>query len=495
MLTTSSLVRRFQVGLIMLLAVACLCLRPGVADAQLMTFISTAPCGGLPAGYQNVWIMNADGTGVQPVTSSSINATHPDLSPDGTRIVFALNGDIWGINTDGTGLTQLTTDGNTNDNANPAWSPDKTKIVFRKSGDIYVMNADGSSPSQLTSYFAPGQSDNPCWSPDGSEIAFVHGPNGSDGIWQIPATGGTPTQVTAPNSGDYACPTYSPDGKWIAYESDSSGAWEIYATDGSHETQFSCTAGFISAASGASGLSWIPNGQYIYFSAGNTGASPIYRVDVSTCAVDTVLSNGYTNKNPSFGFGAKLMGFLTPPTVIGGKPFLITIMLKFPEPQDTPISLFSNNSAIQLPPTVIVPAGQSSVSVGINTTPVTRQQKPTIGAYYIIAPNEVPFTKTITLKPIGVQSLTLAPNTVTSGNSSTGILVLDCAAGSGGDVVYLSSSNSSIASVPASVTVVAGSSCHTFPITTYQGVPGTATITAKAQGSTVPKRATLTVYP
>jgi hypothetical protein len=54
-------------------------------------------------------------------------------------------------------------------------------IVFSSDGDIYVMQADGSHPKQLTS--DPWPQFDPTWSPDGKHIAYRDGRNGHNGIY------------------------------------------------------------------------------------------------------------------------------------------------------------------------------------------------------------------------------------------------------------------------------------------------------------------------
>lgn len=94
--------------------------------------------------------------------------------------------------------------------------------------------------------------------------------------------------------------------------------------------------------------------------------------------------------------------------------------------------------------------------------------------------------------PGAIQSLTFSPNPVNGGQDSTGTLTLTAAAPAGGTLVNLDSSNTSVAAVPASVTIAAGQTTGTFTATT--SVPtsdATALITASSQtGST---SATLTV--
>lgn len=95
--------------------------------------------------------------------------------------------------------------------------------------------------------------------------------------------------------------------------------------------------------------------------------------------------------------------------------------------------------------------------------------------------------------PSSLSSVTLSPSTVTGGSTATGTVRLSAAAPSGGFAVALSSS-SGTATVPASVTVPAGATTATFPITTSAVTSSTAvTVTASAGG--VVRTTTLTVTP
>jgi dipeptidyl aminopeptidase/acylaminoacyl peptidase len=69
----------------------------------------------------------------------------------------------------------------------------------------------------------------PTWSPDGKSIAFISNMSGRNNIWVVSAEGGFPTQLTVSDQRQTA-PKWSPDGKWIAYESDYDGdeQWDIF---------------------------------------------------------------------------------------------------------------------------------------------------------------------------------------------------------------------------------------------------------------------------
>lgn len=121
-------------------------------------------------------IVKPDGTGSRQVTTDWRDAG-PAWSPDGRRLAFTStrdgNAEIYVVNADGTGLRRLTTFDRVDDD--PAWSPDGRRIAFSRNtdgwGDIFVMDADGSDRIQLTS---GGTSHDlqPAWSPDGRWILY-----------------------------------------------------------------------------------------------------------------------------------------------------------------------------------------------------------------------------------------------------------------------------------------------------------------------------------
>src|SRR5271163_420570 len=69
----------------------------------------------------------------------------------------------------------------------------------------------------------------PTWSPDGKQIAFVSNMSGRNNLWLVPSDGGWPVQLTVSDERQTS-PAWSPDGKWIAYTSDYDGdeQWDIF---------------------------------------------------------------------------------------------------------------------------------------------------------------------------------------------------------------------------------------------------------------------------
>src|SRR5436309_1030330 len=141
-----------------------------------------------------------------------------------------------------------------------------------------------------------------------------------------------------------------------------------------------------------------------------------------------------------------------------------------------------------VPANAIVSAGASSATFPIATTPVAASVTATISASYA----GITKTTAVTINPPVPSSLTLSPSTVNAGSSSTGTVTLNGPAPAGGKVVALSSSKPSVASVPASVTVPAGSSSATFIVTTSPGSSNTS-VTVSATAGGVTKSATLSI--
>lgn len=182
---------------------------------------------------------------------------------------------------------------------------------------------------------------------------------------------------------------------------------------------------------------------------------------------------------------------LNPTAVVGSVPSTGTITLSSAAPAGGKvISLASSNTAAaSVPATVTVPAGAQTATFTITTHPVASQVTVTFSA----VDGSVTRTAALQVRVPYLDNVRANPSTIVGGNTSTGTVILAGPAGPGGVVVTLSSSNTNLAVVPASVTVPTGATTATFPIVT-SGV-GTSTsvvITAKASST---RTVTVTITP
>jgi len=188
----------------------------------------------LEGGVFNLYRMNADGSNVVRLTNQTqYNDYFATWTADGRRIVFtrlpitapggagcAPQATLWVMGVDGSGPRQLTPDSFTA--CMPAASPVDSRIAFSASYDggftfqIYAMNLDGSGLRRL-SPSVTGFDHRPNWSPDGSSLVFLNGPMPAppyDAIWVMRADGSDRRQLTLPTP-SWDNPAWSPDGRYI----------------------------------------------------------------------------------------------------------------------------------------------------------------------------------------------------------------------------------------------------------------------------------------
>ncbi|MBO5194429.1 MAG: PD40 domain-containing protein, partial [Bacteroidales bacterium] len=127
------------------------------------------------------------------------------ISPDGSRIAFCYQGDIFTVSTDGGEARRITS--NPAYDTDPLWTPDGQSIVFssyrEKSKDIYIISCEGGTPERLTTY--PGNETPLAVLSDGSilfsaniqqDASFGEFP-GNAQLYIIGRDGGRPQLVTS----------------------------------------------------------------------------------------------------------------------------------------------------------------------------------------------------------------------------------------------------------------------------------------------------------
>ena len=130
---------------------------------------------------------------------------HSSISPDGEKVAFSYQGDIFVVSAKGGRAFQLTT--NPAYESDPIWTPDSKSIVFssirEKSKDIFITDATGGEPKRITDY--PGQETPLAVLPDGRVIFSANiqqdetysGFPGSAQIYEVSPEGGRPRRVTS----------------------------------------------------------------------------------------------------------------------------------------------------------------------------------------------------------------------------------------------------------------------------------------------------------
>jgi serine/threonine-protein kinase len=192
----------------------------------------------------SIYWMDADGK-FAPLRETPANYGNLALSPDGKRLAMDITepkkSDVWVLDIERDTLTRLTFAGDGDRNSRPVWTPDGQRIVYDSVGkgtapSIWWIRADGGgNAQQLTqasnTFQIPGS-----WSPDGRVFAFSQrNPNTGMDIMTVRLDGsektawkvGDPKPFVNTNYSEVD-PVFSPDGRWVAYQSNESGASEIY---------------------------------------------------------------------------------------------------------------------------------------------------------------------------------------------------------------------------------------------------------------------------
>jgi Tol biopolymer transport system component len=217
---------------------------------------------------QMVWF-DRTGKAIQGFDRESASTVNPALSPDGTRVVFnRLSGafDVWILDAVRGNVTRLTSQPFID--VQPIWTPDGKRVLFSsgkgKGGySLYEQAASGTESDRLILENAEGDFLSPRdVSRDGRFLLYLRtNPNTGWDIWAMPLTGSEkkPFPVVATTFEDRD-PVFSPDGRWIAYQSDETGRFEIYAQP------FRGPAGKVAISSGGGTQPrWSGNGKEIFY--------------------------------------------------------------------------------------------------------------------------------------------------------------------------------------------------------------------------------------
>jgi Tol biopolymer transport system component/tRNA A-37 threonylcarbamoyl transferase component Bud32 len=165
-----------------------------------------------------------------PLASEPRAFDNPRFSPDGRRIAVAIRvtdgpgRDVWVFDRAQRSWSRLTTDGLSD---LPIWTPDGRRVVYSSNSDLWWIAADGSEQAESL-YVANGGRIAGSVTPDGRSVVFQEYSSGNDGIRTLTFDSAPASRMNMPASFNESEVTLSPDGRWLAYQSDEADRMEVY---------------------------------------------------------------------------------------------------------------------------------------------------------------------------------------------------------------------------------------------------------------------------
>jgi Tol biopolymer transport system component len=233
------------------------------------------------SAQRRVTLVDRDGTTTpvgEPMHGAALNDVL-QISPDGTRATIYLPdsrqddaSQLWVVDLEGGSRQRLP---NEFPQSTAAWSPDGRWLFVagEEKGSMILPMTGGGATTKLAPGHAPFQ---PRWAPDGEWIVYytITAESGRD-LFRVAADGASPPEPLLREPGQQANPDVSPDGRFLAYQSDESGRPEIYVRPYPQgERKWQVTSG-----GGASPIWNRQGGELVWLAGDAIWSAPVRTVD------------------------------------------------------------------------------------------------------------------------------------------------------------------------------------------------------------------------
>lgn len=250
-------------------------------------------------GTGRIHRVDYDGHGVIPMSPGGATALSPTWSPDATRFAYVILGDdgqspVLLQDVVGGARRTVPTTGGGGNHITPAFSPDGTSLAFTRLTDqgSAIFRADVARMccvERLTAARYPANL-SPTWSPDGRRIAFVSDRSGVPQIYVMSADG-TDQELMVPYdfgaTGASYAPDWSPDGTMLVFHRDVSGSPQLFVyVVGSRQVKQLTSQGRNEDPA------WAPDSRHIVYISDRTGRRQLHVIDLETARVRQVPTPG-----------------------------------------------------------------------------------------------------------------------------------------------------------------------------------------------------------
>ena len=209
----------------------------------------------------------------------------------------------------------------------PNWTHDGKALIYVQEGRLYRFDLASRSAAAINTGFATRNNNDHVLSFDGRMLAISNHAvedSGASIVYTVPATGGTPTRITA--KGPSYLHGWSPDGRWLVYVGERGGELDVYkiAATGGDEIRLTNTPGL------DDGPEYTPDGAYIYFNSSRSGRMQIWRMRPDGTAQEQITNDDFQNWFPHITPDGKWIAFLSFPLDVApdDHPFYKHVLLR-----------------------------------------------------------------------------------------------------------------------------------------------------------------------